>query len=250
MSLSLQTWVAISAIVIVAAGILTCCILFFRMSKETTSGSASERAEFATAALRLMHNNHVVHAAPVTMEGSQATVDITPNSLTISHNYYNNPSALRVLLANYWAAPSTPKQKLVLQIVDDGSGDTALQTVKSFIADYGTEDAPQQVRVVSLMEDIGFNVAGARNTGVEAAPTDVVYFCDVDMSPAPRKLASLIRGAEDINKNPMLMYTTQTTSWMVHKMGFRALGGVDEDFSGSYGHEEYSLNTGQSTHRL
>lgn len=167
--------------------------------------------------------------------------------VTISHNYYEAPLALRTCLANYWAAPEKAKSQVVLQIVDDGSSKhPATEVYKEFVEDYGDRDAPFEVRVVTLEKDVGFNVAGARNTGVEAAPTDVVVFGDIDYSPAPSKLASLVRGAPGLYSDPTRVYyvpghpvgDNPTTMWMVHRLSYRAMGGNDEDFSGRYGNEE------------
>lgn len=220
---------------IITLGVLT-YLHWRKATKDCVSGAET------WAAVRRVTGDGILHPSPMTVEERAAY----KGKVTLSHNYYEGPQALRTTLANYWAAPPEAKTNLVLQIVDDGSKEhPATKVVQGFIADYGKEAAPE-IRVVTIQEDVGFNVAGARNTAVEAAPTEVVVYADIDYSPAPAKLATLLSAAKDLEDNPHRIYYIpgfpvgkhSTTMWMVHRVAYRALGGNDEDYSGSYGEEE------------
>lgn len=229
----------LAVIALAACAIAVACLRHFRAAECPITG-----AEFR-AALERRSGASVLHpAAPAQTDSSQRYKD----KVTIFHPYYKNKATLERLLATYWAAPASAKERLVLMIVDDASPlDPAAEVVRAF-AKRHPDGAPFEVRVVTLEEDIGFNVAGARNTGVEAAPTEVVVFADIDFAVPPGEVEALLRAAPDLEADPFRLYCVRhekdwyTTMWMVSKKAFRLLGGYDEDYSGQYGGEEQDFH--------
>lgn len=238
------TAVLVGLVLLVAGAAIAGAVVAFhykaRASSHTIVGaSAGEMRE----AMERMRGRGILYPAP-----PQEKPQAYEGKVTLSHNYYNNPKSLRLLLAAYWAAPAAAKKDVVLQIVDDASPESPPgPVIEEFLATYGRENGPYEVRVVTIEQDVGFNVAGARNTGVEAAPTPVVFYSDIDQVVAPRKLGALLRARRELEASPALYYLTRadgskTTSWMVHRDAYRAVGGNDEDFSGLYGNEENAFD--------
>ena len=70
-----------------------------------------------------------------------------------------------------------------LILVDDGSGDSTLATLRALQARYG----PAWIQVMSLEQNCGVSVA--RNTGWDAATGDYIAFLDADDAWHPEKIA-------------------------------------------------------------
>jgi hypothetical protein len=104
--------------------------------------------------------------------------------------------------------------------------------------------------VVTLAEDVGFNSAGARNTGVLAAPTEVVALFDLSRAPPtdPRDLDAMFKAALSITAGGNFSHLYQVAASdadvqvapnqaLVHRGFFLHTRGLDEDFASGYGYD-------------
>lgn len=163
--------------------------------------------------------------------------------ITLCHTYYNKPDALLALLQHYvGVAEEAPHlaNKIVLQIVDDGSPVDAMEVARAFAAPLAHF---REVRMVTILFDTGFNVSGARNTGVLAAPTEVVALLDLSYALDVTSLKSLLQAAAVCSRHPSHLFrldgpTIRSQSQhLVHRGFYLHTGGQDEDFSGGYAHD-------------
>ena len=233
----MQTALLCMLVVALAAVAITLASLSYAASRGPKRYAIT--GQHLQSAIARSRGEHVLHKTKEAVDPNRYV-----GKVTIFHPYYNNAETLKVLLSRYWEAPDEDKARVVLMIVDDASPDTPAEPVVREFLEEHPEGAPFEVRVVTLKEDIGFNVAGARNTGVEAAPTKVVAYGDIDFAPASGRLAELLQAAPALEGDNYLMYAVEhergwyTTMWMVNKHAYNLVGGYDEGYSGHYGAEE------------
>jgi hypothetical protein len=103
------------------------------------------------------------------------------------------------------------------------------------------------LQVYRVLQDIPWNVAGARNLGFHVATSDWVLSADIDHVVTADALARILR-LDLSDPNRVYTFSRQTQAGLtgriavinilMNKGRFFEIGGYDEDFSGHYGVED------------
>jgi len=146
-----------------------------------------------------------------------------------------------LMLAKWWETLTTYDydvlERLHLVIVDD-HGDPPVvipESIKHLV----------DIRLYRVEDNIPWNQMGARNLGVQEAPTDWVVLLDPDMVVEPEGAKRLMNQVAKMSPGAlvklMLRYTddsydpTSPNVYMIHKEDFNRVGGYDEDYAGHKG---------------
>lgn len=163
--------------------------------------------------------------------------------------YYGEADELRKLLrlfATSW--DDELKHNVRIVVVDDGASTPAAPIASEMEDDL-------QLCVASVLEDIPWNIGGARNLGVYVSQSDYVFFMDIDCWPTPNLVNMLLDISSDPHAPDVLMDFPRTSngirihphpaSMLIRVATYWHVGGCDEDFVGRYGYTDVHLK-----HRL
>ncbi len=171
-------------------------------------------------------------------------------SLTVAILYHNDVEHLKAQILGWEALDRQLKSVLLFLLIDDGSRDKAIEVTDI------TSSCSVDILIVRVLEDIPWNIGGARNLAMLTAPTKYVLVTDIDIHAPTDFYSHLLRLAnraeqeasignhliyasfkrvyEASNKqsrpHPAVMFLSKDTYWQV--------GGCDEDFVGNYGYTD------------
>jgi hypothetical protein len=108
------------------------------------------------------------------------------------------------------------------------------------------EDVNVNLDIYRVRENLGYNLAGAKNLGALLAQTDWLFLCDFDYVLPPSSAEKLIEiKPEEGNIYFPMWYkpngkpaTKHENNFLISKWDFWWHGGYDEDFAGFYAYEE------------
>lgn len=127
------------------------------------------------------------------------------------------------------------------------------------VDDHGTPpvDVPMQtvtdadVRVYRVQKDIPWNQGGARNLGMQEAPTDWCVMLDPDMVIEPEVAKRLMRKTQSMKQGELvkllLRYTndvydsTSPNAYLIHREDFERVQGYAEEYAGHKGWSDVEL---------
>ncbi|KAJ1449527.1 hypothetical protein M885DRAFT_449057, partial [Pelagophyceae sp. CCMP2097] len=169
--------------------------------------------------------------------------------LTIAYLYYRDVGLMKKHIASWQAFPAPLLRRLNFLIIDDGSppGERAAEIV-------GGALCGARVLVVEVLQDVAWNIGGARNLIFTVAPTEVILMVDADQmlpvdlvewalrrAPTTKGKCEIVRGfprkllsGRPFRVHPGVMLASRDSYWRV--------GGCDEDFVGQYGHTDVHFN--------
>ena len=171
--------------------------------------------------------------------------------LTVAALFHNDKAHLKAQVTTWLKLEEKIKTQVLFVIVDDGSMIHAAKDVVEFLPKCSID-----FMIVRIIDDIMWNIGGARNLAMFIAPTEYVFLTDIDIhlpvdvfghlllipSMAERRKAQT--GSEHIytrfrrvviptgeeKPHPAIMLLSKTAYWKV--------GGCDEDFVGQYGYTD------------
>jgi hypothetical protein len=153
--------------------------------------------------------------------------------ITIAHIFYNQHHLLPFHAA---AWDNHPPHSFRYAIIDDASPTRISSTFTN-----------EALTIHRIIEDVPWNIAGARNLAFHSAETDWVLCADIDHVVTPKAAAQVCTlNLEDPNTAYILRRKDKSgyigvdsvINILMNKMRFFELGGYDEDYSGNYGCEE------------
>ena len=160
---------------------------------------------------------------------------------TISLSYYNDGD----FLMNQIAAFREYLNEIKIQIIDDGS--------QSDPIDQYINKIPKNISIYKITSDIAWNIPGVRNLGSMIASTPWILHLDMDHIVPKQSIKKILE--IDFSKqkkfysfnrkvNGKTKFTAGTL--LISRDDFWSCGGYDEDFAGTYGHNDpylrYKLN--------
>lgn len=157
------------------------------------------------------------------------------DGITIGFPYYNQPEMMARHLEEWATYSDEVKSRISAVIVDDGSAEPL-----RIDADPGFP-----VRVYRVLDDIPWNISGAKNLIMREAPDDWVLITDIDhvlTADNAAKMFAMFTAKRPPGKalKPLRMrggkpYKSHITTMLVHRDDWWRCGGMDEDFAGHYG---------------
>jgi glycosyltransferase involved in cell wall biosynthesis len=164
-------------------------------------------------------------------------------SITIAINYYNNITSLKRVLDCFREISSELPGFFEFVIVDDHSPS---------VPDLGLFDGIPNFRLYRVLDDVAWNMPGARNVCALEARSKHILFMDIDHLIEKSELGKLVRDSEMLGKGTRLTPSRTLASgpnagdqvkpnincFLIHRSDFFRAGGYEEDFSGSYGQED------------
>lgn len=162
--------------------------------------------------------------------------------LSIIHPFYNEPIRLKTHIDTWKTYSQEMLDAVTFVLVDDGSSPELL-----LWANFYRIKVPH-LEVYRIMEDLKWNTPGALNLGIIQAPTDWVLFMDSDCMMDPEDVEKLLNFEPDPSiayyfprnrvSNSDHVRTAKADRYLpcavlIRKDLFYAVGGFDEDFTGS-----------------
>lgn len=150
--------------------------------------------------------------------------------------YMNNGEQLAHMLYHYNSFPVELKESINIVLIDDCS------PVSIEIPD----DINLNIQIYSILDDIPWNIPGARNLGVLVAETENIILLDVDHHLSIDATDAMLKAnlrekeiwkfkrfkkGENINPHPV--------TYFMKKRLYLKLSGCDEDMSGNYGSDSH-----------
>lgn len=159
--------------------------------------------------------------------------------LTIGISLYNIPChKLEEIFSNFYNYPDNVE----IIVVDDCSKRPVHQTEGRLLKH-------KNLRLLRILNDIPWNLAGVRNLIFDQAKSDWVMIIDADHMAAPHHIKYLLdmykeRGTQYIFKRdrPDKPFTEAGNVQLLHKLDYELIGGWDEDFVG-YGGKDTAFMT-------
>ena len=156
--------------------------------------------------------------------------------LSVIVHIYNNQKALEDQ-ARFWRDWDFDHD-IELIFIDDGSSPPLT-----------TEALPPMAKCYRVLEDIPWNMPGAKNLGAKYAQGEWLLFYDADQFLAADGIKQLISRLPSLKPNNLYRfrrYSIQNSEELcvhqncqvIRKDEYIRIGGFDEDFSGSYGHDD------------
>lgn len=163
--------------------------------------------------------------------------------ITIVTPYYNNERQLESWKQAYVQYPEEVKWI----VVDDGSQLAPI--------------VPRDVQLYRIHFDKPWNQHGARNLGAYMADYGWLLMCDMDTIPSPRMMRDMVE--HEYKLDPQKWYTFERenvatgekkgvhlNTHLVHKYLYWSVGGMDEDYCGSYGGDGQFVAALQESRRV
>ena len=152
--------------------------------------------------------------------------------LSIVVSYFKQPEALEWQLECF---KYLPREKIELVVVDDASGDQSARKILS--------DTPINVKLITILERVPWNIPAARNWGMVFADGAVCLRTDIDHRPTPQTVDWLLGLTLAKGRVYSLGRVTETGErlnphtdrFVMRKDDYWEIGGYDEAFSGAYG---------------
>jgi glycosyltransferase involved in cell wall biosynthesis len=186
----------------------------------------------------------------------------SPNTFLLSLilTYYDRPFFLQQQVSEWVRYSVTSQKSLEIIIVDDGSGVNASQTLHKLLLQHKNAQN-LNIIVYRILCDIPFNQGGARNLGAHLARSKWLLLIDIDtvVTKENLELALDVIANNEPNVayqlNRKLSHSTlfsrlfhngnkiHPNSFLLPKKIFWGAGGVEEDFCGSYGHDDSNFRT-------
>lgn len=163
-------------------------------------------------------------------------------ALTFIYTYYDNPNMLRRQINEWRQYPDEYKQAIHFMIIDDGSEKVpALPIIQALGQEEGLGINLSLYRV---LENIPWNMDGARNLGMKNAQTEWAFLCDIDhlvpvksltgMFGMPFKPMQTYMPIQELTDGTSLERVHPNT-WLIRVEDYWSMGGYDEDMVGHYG---------------
>jgi len=174
-------------------------------------------------------------------------------SFSIIHPFYNNPKAdfphntegLTRHLDNWFGIDQSIRRRMEIIIVDDHSPEPInVDMLKNKGFD---------ISVYRILDDINWNVTGARNLGITKAKYDWLFLSDFDFSVTNLTLSGFpeIYKGDNYTYWPELYYPSMRrkrwrcphpNTFFIKKDVIKKAGMYDEDFAGHWGYEDSFLH--------
>ena len=184
-----------------------------------------------------MGNNRSTILVPPPLSAGRSLYD---QELTLIHPYFGEARRFNFMYDTYWSRyPDAIKNKLHIIIVDDCGTPPIHELMRGRSCDFN-------LAIFRILDDLKYNTAGALNVGSIEARTDFILQMDSDCALEADMLHNLMMASprtdhlykfrrNRITENPD---RKRLTRWLpcanlMHKDVFRAVGGFDEDFTGS-----------------
>lgn len=165
-------------------------------------------------------------------------------TLTFVLSYFNQVDALRRHISTWNSYPEDYKEKLSFSIVDDCSKMPAIKVMES-----ESNLRNLDIHLYRVNTDLFWNVAGARNLGMQELNTEWALLLDMDTlvdSAMLEQLFALVakfprhrayRFNRDLNQSPGQKsgHEIHPAVALIRGSDYWAIGGCDEDFVGHYG---------------
>ncbi len=176
---------------------------------------------------------------PCTPKNIEHTAALAPVQKTVSiimPVYQNDSTNFQKVMAHYAAFSSETKQGFQIIFIDDAS------PVPVEI----TPDCDVNISVYRVLEDIPWNIPGARNLGVMCADTPNIAFIDLDHLFPEETIKALIHYT--LEDTEILLFDRykdgaphhiHPATFFMQKSLFLKLNGCDEDFAGHYGSDKH-----------
>ena len=167
--------------------------------------------------------------------------------ISVVHPFYNHNEAIPEHIHNWNAWSPENKRNTEIIIVDDGSPDKI--NLSLFKEAKGLD-----IKVFQVLEDIKWNVTGARNLGITQATGEWLFPLDFDMSVLDITFDGFFKEnpSKDTTYWPRLWFPSQhkpermrhphCNSFFIHKDAMLESGLYDEDFSGAWGWEDIFIH--------
>lgn len=170
-------------------------------------------------------------------------------TLTIALGYFNQMDALRKHITAWNRYPEELKKKLSFIIVDDYSSIPAARVLETESNLHGLD-----IHLYRVKTDLFWNVAGARNLGLQETETEWALLLDMDTmvdTVTLRQLFELIQGGSQAvvyqfnrrisRRSGDFQEKPHPGVMLIRKDDYWSVGGSDEDFAGAYGYNDRSF---------
>jgi hypothetical protein len=153
--------------------------------------------------------------------------------------HFNNWREAQLHIAARAALPAVLQQLTEFVLIDDCSSH----------ARTSEEELPPNVAIARILDVIPWNQSGARNLGVHIAQADWLLLIDIDHHFSADSMDAIVRSLPELDRRTAYRFERTDESGvairpghnvkLLHRSGFNAIGGVDEDFAGAYGLEDH-----------
>lgn len=169
--------------------------------------------------------------------------------LDVIYSYYNQADLLEKYL-NHWNNNINNNNNINFIIVDDHSKHKASDIINC------NKKINYNLQCYYIKDNKGFNLAGARNLGVEKSKTNNVLILDFDIIIYQDLIEEILNWELNENicyrfkqktvkgfdfENNKFMYKVHHSMMYLKKSLYSKAGGTDEDFVGNYGYEDVYL---------
>lgn len=157
--------------------------------------------------------------------------------LTIILTYYNQNKILEKQIQNWESYSDEILQKITFIIIDDGS-----------LIPAKVNTSKLNINIFRILEDIPWNIGGARNLGFSVATGKWILQIDMDLLVSEDSIIKILKLIQ--NANPLAVYKFRRFNpltkkdkihpgtMLITKDLYWKVGGCDEDFVGSYGYTD------------
>ncbi len=163
--------------------------------------------------------------------------------VSIVTHFYNNPYCLDRMLRSFEGLAQAHPGAIEFIIVDDHSDPAPDPAIYDGIPD---------LRVFRLLDDVAWNMPGARNIGVHEAQSDMILLMDIDHIIDPQHNDRLLTLVDTFEPRTVATFGRiwrkpsgrtkrkpgHINSFLIRKSDYLSVGGFEELFSGHYGHED------------
>ena len=160
--------------------------------------------------------------------------------LTLIYAYYDNPDMLKLHIDTWRAYPDKIKKRMNIILVDDCSPRSPAIHFLPLLVGLGIP-----TRIYRVLEDIPWNLDGARNLGMKETETEWNLITDMDRLLPVDAAAAALEMTKERGKvyRPDQVWAGENrslgrphpNSFIIHRSDYWQVGGYDEDFQGSYG---------------
>lgn len=166
--------------------------------------------------------------------------------LTIAMLYYANPGILLTQLEAIIKYPTAVKEQISLLIIDDGSPPDLR------VSDYISKSMAQLLKLrrfqlIYIQENLAFNMGGGKNLAMSLSSTRKTVLLDLDTIVPTETMELMLRFSQEEEGHKALRFNRKFSDGtskfhpavtMLDTDEFWRAGGFDEDFTGSYGHDD------------